>query len=203
MKHLKHHNRAFTLIEVIAGLAVTVVVIGGIFGVAGAALDLASSSNRLRLDEMRHDQLCRFLRSSLLQLPPESKVALNNGVTLTVLDAGGIFQWPGSASQGGRTDLSFENGAFEMGNYLGDAEISSLRMMEDLTYLVFEVYDPTSRQWLGDVPAHAPIRPALVKMRYMCVTDSMERVEVFWVPRFAKVNFTPQETSQNNEPPVE
>lgn len=203
MKHYPRYNRAFTLIEVIAGLAVTVLVIGGIFGVAGAALDLASCSNRLRLDEMRHDQLCRFLRSSLGQLPSGAKVALNNGVTLTVLDAGGTFQWPGSVSHGGRTDLRFENGAFEMGNFLGDAEISSLRMMENLSYLAFEVYDPISRQWMGDVPTHAPIRPALVKIRYMCVTDSMERVEVFWIPRFAKVNFTPQETGQNNAPPVE
>jgi prepilin-type N-terminal cleavage/methylation domain-containing protein len=194
-------NRAFTLIEVIVGLAVTVIILAGIFGIAGAAMDLATMSNRLRLEEMRHNQLSCFFRTSLLQLPAQSKVTLSNGETLTVFDAGGTFQWPGSISQGTRTDFRFTNHTLEIVNFLGDTEISSLALMEKVTSLAFEIHDPTSRLWTGNVPTSAPIRPSLLKIHYQLESDSLERVEVFWIPRFAQVNFTPQETSQNDEPP--
>jgi prepilin-type N-terminal cleavage/methylation domain-containing protein len=195
------HTRAFTLIEVIVALAVTVIVLGGIFGVAGATMDLATMSNRLRIDEMRHDQLSRFLRTSLLQLPPRSEVTLKNGEELTILDAGGTFQWPGSISQGARTDFRFANHTFEIVHFLGDAEISTLALIENVTFLAIEIHDPNTRLWTRNVPANAPVRPSLVKIRYQLERDMRERIEVFRIPRFAQVNFTPQRISQNDEPP--
>jgi prepilin-type N-terminal cleavage/methylation domain-containing protein len=186
--------RAFTLIEVIIALAITVIMLGGIFGIAGAAMDLAAISNRLRMCEMKHNQLCRFLRTGLLQLPPDCTCALQGGSKLSMFNAGDVFQWPGvEPSRGSRSEFRYDKEALHLANFSGDAEISSLPLMGNLTFLAFELYDPASGQWVENIPDGAPIRPSLIKIRYKLADDSIERIEVFWVPRYARVNFTLQE----------
>ncbi|PAW64994.1 MAG: hypothetical protein B9S36_01185 [Verrucomicrobiia bacterium Tous-C2TDCM] len=195
-------DRAFTLVEVIVALAISAIVIGGVFGLAGSALDLASESNRSRLEAMRIHQLSRFLRGSFAELPPKCRVALNDGRVLTFLDAKTSFQWPGGGPTSNRTDLRFANEALEIAHYLGEEELSSLVLLEDLTSCQIEIQDATTRLWTSSVPSGAPVRPSLVKIRYQTAMDPMERVEVFRVHRFAQVNFTNQQNSQQDEPPA-
>lgn len=191
MSPTSNESKAFTLIEVICGLAVTVLVVGGIFGVAGSALDLATTSNRQRTEEMRHHHLDHFLRGCLLRLPPKARVAMSSAESLTWLDSKGTFQWPGSGSQGDRVDLRHTDQAIELVQFLGDTEIASLILIEKVSAASFEVYDSTRRTWTDRIPFHSPIRPKLLKMRYRMEGDLGDRVEVFWIPKFFPADFTP------------
>ena len=196
------HHRAFTLIEVIVALAISAIVIGGVFGLAGSALDLASESSKARLDEMRHHQLSRFLRVSLAELPPKCQVTMGSGEILTFLDAKTSFQWPGGTPQATRTDLRFVDKTLQIAHHRGDEELSSLVLLDDLISCSLEIQNAETRLWTNSVPTNAPIRPSLVKIRYQSAKDTKERVEVFRVHRFAQVNFNSPQNPQENEPPA-
>lgn len=203
MTRLHSHTRAFTLIEVVVSLAVTAIILAGVFGVAGAAIDFSTASNQLRVEEMRYNQLSRLVRTSLLQMSPRARVALESGQSLTFLDAGSLFQWPGSVSNGARTVLRGRDRSLEIVQYLGDAETSSLALLTNLDRIAIEVYDFRSRQWTSSVPESAPIRPTMVRMRYQLDSDSAEREEVFRIPRYSQVNFNNRQPPESNEEPAQ
>ncbi|MEO0416006.1 MAG: prepilin-type N-terminal cleavage/methylation domain-containing protein, partial [Verrucomicrobiota bacterium] len=93
---LYNHTRGFTLLEVILGLGIASLVIGGIFAIAGGALDLSARTQRLRLEETRHTKLDQLFRQTFANLKPESQLVVSGGQHLIISKPGAGLTWPGS-----------------------------------------------------------------------------------------------------------
>ncbi|MDB6072895.1 MAG: Prepilin-type N-terminal cleavage/methylation protein [Verrucomicrobiaceae bacterium] len=69
-------ERGFTLIEIIVGMALLVIVIGGVYGVANGALAVGKAMTDRRLFETRIMNFVSAWREYLETLPPETRITV-------------------------------------------------------------------------------------------------------------------------------
>jgi prepilin-type N-terminal cleavage/methylation domain-containing protein len=73
-------SSGFTLLEVIAALALISLIIGGVYGVADGALRLSTSMNKARMAEMRVTNFVNQWRDYLENVPPT--IQLSSGLEI-------------------------------------------------------------------------------------------------------------------------
>ena len=69
-------NVGFTLIEIIAAMAILMTVIGGVYGVAHGALSLGKAMSETRLHETRLMNFVSTWREYLETLPPNTRITV-------------------------------------------------------------------------------------------------------------------------------
>lgn len=131
----------FTLIEVISGLAILVLIIGGVFSIATGSMDLSTRSNLTRMEEIRLTQFREVLKTTFNQLPPLRKIEVQPDASLIIKGTQSSFRWPGVPASADTVVILLRDDNIEVVHLLGDAEVASLALMEGVSDMMWELHD--------------------------------------------------------------
>lgn len=197
-------RRGFTLLEVIAALALITLIIGGVYGLADGALKLGASMSRARLMEQRVDAFVSQWRDWLEAAPPEFRLdaglaKVRRGAAGALLVEGGMmpFIW--------RRDLRLAE-AVEFVTVRGEPkgsltlQVNHLKRLEKPTAMdefetlaelplltglkTFETqyYDAQQKRWYSSWDSRKRESvPLFMRLKFSFLSDPREHEVTFWV----------------------
>lgn len=202
-------ERGFTLLEVILGLGLISMLIGGIYSIATASLQLSNSVLENQADDMHMHAFVNLLRRNIQSLPGNGKISMEEpGTTggiyesaMVFDDAPLAFSWGAVAAGSKKVILTTEKDArgglqfrvrylneeetesYESGN-LGKNDGISLILIDGLRGVRWDFYNQQTDEWLPEwiEPNQRPTMIAL-SMDFYAVTEPMRTV--FWLPTVA------------------
>ncbi|TDU64064.1 prepilin-type N-terminal cleavage/methylation domain-containing protein [Prosthecobacter fusiformis] len=194
----------FTLLEVIAALALISLVIGGVYGVADGAMKLSASMNRARTGELRVSNFIHQWRDWLEAVPPT--VSLNAGLERVKRGAAGNllveggpppFAWCPAVRRADAVEFALVRGKepkaltlmvrhlkrLEKPTALDEFEdLAELPLLTGLREFKTQFYDPAEKRWYGSWDAKKRARPPLfMRVQFSFLTDPREHEATFWV----------------------
>ncbi|NNE92283.1 MAG: prepilin-type N-terminal cleavage/methylation domain-containing protein [Verrucomicrobiales bacterium] len=164
----------FTLLEVVAGLAIVGLLLGGVYGVANGALQLGKQSGDSRKQEVRATNFSKFLRSGFSRLGPEAGIELTaEGLVIS----GGPVPFPVGphTATADSAALVFADETVFLAHFNNRIQISEIRLLETVEDLSWECQDPETGTWVSKFQG----RPELIRL-----TINREGAEHFWIPPY-------------------
>jgi prepilin-type N-terminal cleavage/methylation domain-containing protein len=203
--------RAFTLIEVLLGLALFGILVGGIFSVQRGAMEVSKEVTVRQGKTMRMHSFCELLRRNFESLPGNARVFLlpNGGASSGLSDVAFTnfplaFTWPGVPA--GSTSVIFRTARSETGvglaasllyldeeqsadfeaNKLDERKVlAKLNLMEGIMTLDWRFFNDATQQWEVEWLRTQTARPSFVEMTLTYI-DGQDPVRlVFWIPQMA------------------
>jgi prepilin-type N-terminal cleavage/methylation domain-containing protein len=193
----------FTLLEVLAAMALIMLVIGGVYGISGAAVELGRSMSEARIVETRVTNFVAVWRDYFENLPPDIRFSagvekVDRGGSGAILIEGGPmpFAWHPTLRQAEAVEFRVEHDAKRKlalvvrhlqrperptrpGAYEVVAEMPLLEGVEEMKWQFFE---PVDDQWFSNWdPKNRPEPPLFLRMRFRLTEDSRTHEHVFWV----------------------
>ena len=194
----------FTLIEVVLGLALMALLIGGVFAVARGSLQVASEVTENQQYSMKIYSFLELLRRSCEDMPG------NGQVLLRPKDAAGIesdiafveyplaFSWAGIPAGSHAVVLRttrtpngwLESRVFYLTEEMADEYLEgdrldetapNLRLMDQMKLLQWRVYDQAREEWVTEWEQTSK-RPSLVELNVQFLDGSNPSAVVFWIP---------------------
>ena len=207
LRHLSH-PRGFTLLEVIAAMALIVFLIGGVYAVGSGSVALGASMNRARVFETRITSFASVWREYLETLPPsigfsakDKKLLIENGTV--------PFAWTRAVRRADAVQFTLNHTPGEEGSTLmvrhlkrpkkakapGEYDLmAELPLLENVRALDWTFYEPQSKKWLGQWdPKKFPQPPLFMRLHFAFVGDPRDFEYTFWV---ANDFITPQNPGQ-------
>ncbi len=202
---------AFSLIEVLLGLALFGILVGGIFSVQRGAMEVSQEVTQRQGKTMRMHSFCELLRRNFEALPGNAKVVLlpsggsGSGLSdVAFTDFPLAFTWPGvpagSHSVIFRTDradsgvglqasllyLDEEQTTDYEANKLDERKVlARLNLMEGIMTLDWRFFNDTTQQWEVEWLRTQTARPSFVEMK-LTYLDGQDPVWLyFWIPQMA------------------
>ncbi|MEM7014571.1 MAG: type II secretion system protein [Verrucomicrobiota bacterium] len=179
---------AFTLLEVLAGVAIVSLLIGGLFAVANGALDLSVHVSKERKHEARIMNLRNTLRAEFASLPASAKVEIS-GSELAISDAPGFLTWGtlGRFAETVRLGLLGQNLVI---HHEGNQQLlASLDLIRDVDSLNWEALDSESGIWVGVWQnSEGSQNPKLIRLHYQLAHDGVARTETFRIPKYISLD---------------
>jgi prepilin-type N-terminal cleavage/methylation domain-containing protein len=197
-------RRGFTLLEVIAALALISLIIGGVYGVADGALKLSASMSRARTAELRVSNFVHQWRDWLESVPPNIRLSsglekVKRGAAGTLLVEGGPspFAWTPAVQRADAVEFATVKGdrpksltllvrhlkKLEKPTALDDyEEIAVLPLLTGLKEFRTSFYDPVEKRWYTSWDARKREKPPLfMKLEFSFLDDPREHEATFWV----------------------
>ena len=202
-------ERGFTLLEVILGLGLITMLIGGIYSIATASLQLSNSVLETQADDMHMHAFINLLRRNIQGLPGNAQITMEEPNTtgsvyqseLVLDDYPLAFSWGAVAAgskkvilateKDSRGGLQFrvrylneeETESYEGGN-LGLNDGISLILIDGLRGVLWEFYNQQTDEWLQEwiQPNQRPTMISL-SMEFYAVADPIRTI--FWIPTVA------------------
>lgn len=194
----------FTLLEVIAALALISLIIGGVYGVADGALRLSTSMNKARMAEMRVTNFVNQWRDYLENVPPTIQLSsglekVSRGAAGTLLIEGGQvpFAWTSSVRLADAVEfatvkaedrkslmlvvrhLKLLEKPTALDNYETLAELPLLRGLKEFKT---QFYDPIEKRWYSSWnPKKQPKPPLFMRLHFAFKDDPREHEFTFWI----------------------
>ncbi len=199
-------SRGFTLLEVILGLALIVLLIGGIYSIAAASLQMSNSVVENQANEMHLHSFVNLLRRNIEGLPGNARLRMEAPDT-----AGGIyhselvleeyplaFSWSNVAAgsrivilatekdppKGIRFRVRYLNEedaeAYESGS-LGADDGIGLELLDGVRAVLWRFYDTQTEEWVKEWP-NANQRPSMIELNFEFFDNSEPTRAVFWIP---------------------
>ena len=208
---LLNGRKAFTLIEVLLGLALFGILVGGIFSVQRGAMEVSKEVTERQGKTMRMHSFCELLRRNFESLPGNAKVFLlpTGGAQSGLSDVAFTnfplaFTWPGVPAgsnsvifRTARSDsgvgltasllyLDEEQTADYEANKLDERKVlAKLNLMEGIMTLEWKFFNDTTQVWETEWPRTQATRPGLVEM-ILTYLDGQDPVRlIFWIPQMA------------------
>lgn len=194
----------FTLLEVIAALALIMLVIGGVYGVADGALKLGVSMNKARIGEMRVSNFVNQWRDYLENLPPG--IQLSSGLEKARRGAAGNlliengqvpFVWTQAVRLADAVEFATVKGSdpksltlvvrhlkrLEKPTALDDYElIAELPLLTGLKEFKTQFYEPVEKRWFSSWDPKKRARlPLFMRLEFSFLTDPREHEFTFWI----------------------
>ena len=184
------HHAGFTLIEVMAGMALIVMLIGSVYGVADGTLRLSTSLSNARTAEARVNHFTTVWRSSLENLGPTAKIFAStnsDGRELSIEGARGIFAWSRVVRTAAAVRLVFalsdhclvvkhlkssSNGELQT--------IGELTLLDGVRELSWQFYDAQSKAWSDDWTSTERL-PTLMRLRCVLTDQPFPLEGTFWI----------------------
>ena len=206
----------FTLLEVIAAMALIVFLIGGVYSVGSGSVALGASMNRARIFETRVSSFTSVWREYLETLPPgirfsakDKKLLIENGTV--------PFAWTRAVRRADAVQFSLEHTPGEEGSSLmvrhlkrplkqkGPDEydlVAQLPLLENMRALDWTFYEPTDKKWLAqwDPKKHAQ-PPLFMRLHFAFVGDPREFEYTFWVANDFITPQNPATVQPQTQPP--
>ena len=184
----------FTLLEVIAALALIVFLIGGVYAVGGGAVTLGSSINRSRVFETRINSFVSIWREYLESLPSGIRFSAKDKKLL--IENGPVpFAWTGAVRRADAVSFSFERReegkSFVVRHLKRPLKptqpdeyklISELPILEGLSSCDWEFYEPIKKEWSSTWDAKKrPQPPLFMRLNFAFEGDPRRFGFTFWV----------------------
>lgn len=193
----------FTLLEVLAAMALIMLVIGGVYGISGAAVELGRSMSEARIVETRVTNFVAVWRDYFENLPPDIRFSagiekVDRGGSGALMIEGGPmpFAWHPQLRQADAVEFRVEYdanrklvlmvrhlqrperptrpGAYEM--------IAEMVLLEGVEEMKWQFFEPVDDQWFSNWdPKKRPEPPLFMRMRFRLSEDSRAHEHVFWV----------------------
>lgn len=202
--------RAFTIIEVVVGLALMAMLIGGIFSVQRGAMTVSREVVERETQTLKVHSFCELLRRNFEQVPGNAKVNLQfwggAGSDLTEVaftDYPLAFSWPGVKAGAKtvlfRTERSVGLGlqaailyldeeqaaAWTKGQFDENKILGRLTIMDGIAALGWRFFNETTQEWDIEWPTTNTRRPSFVEMTLRFMDGDDPVVLVFWIPTMA------------------
>jgi len=201
--------RAFTLIEVLLGLALFGILTAGIFSVQRGAMEVSTEVTMRQGKTMRMHSFCELLRRNFEALPGNARVVLlpvgggqsgYSDVAFTNFPL--AFTWPGitagshsvifrtsraDAGIGIKASLLYldeeQNADYEADKLDERKVLGKLNLMEGIMTLNWRFFNDATQQWETEWLRTQTARPSFVEMT-LTYLDGMDPVRlVFWIPQ--------------------
>lgn len=192
----------FTLLEVLVAMALITFVIGGVYGISGAAVELGRSMSEARVVETRVTNFVSVWRDYFENLPPDIRFSAgvektSHGGSGALLIEGGPmpFAWHPTLRQAEAVEFRVERG--EVGYSLvvrhlqkperavkpGDYEvIAEMPLLEGLESMTWQFYEPVDDEWYANWdPKKRPEAPLFLRLQFQLGEDPRRHEQVFWV----------------------
>lgn len=222
--------RGFTLIEIMLGLALMGILVGGIFAVQRGAFTVSTSIVERETQTLKVHSFCELLRRNFEQMPGNARVNLQyyggSGSDLTEVaftDYPLAFTWPG-VTAGAKTVIfrtersvglglqaailyldeeqaeEWQKGQFDESKILG-----RITIMDGISFLGWRFFNESTQEWETEWPLTNTRRPSFVEMTLQFMDGEDPVRLVFWIPTMANPQqFTGGfggQTGQNPQPP--
>ncbi len=195
--------RGFTLLEVLAAMALITFVIGGVYGISGTAVELGRSMGEARVVETRVTNFVSVWRDYFENLTPD--ILFSAGVEKTAHGGAGAllieggpmpFAWHPLLRQAEAVEFRVERGGDgklalvvrhlqkpERPTKPGDYEvIAAMPLLEGLEKMTWQFYEPEDEQWFSNWdPKSRPMPPLFMRMQFQLGEDPRRHEHVFWV----------------------
>jgi prepilin-type N-terminal cleavage/methylation domain-containing protein len=204
-------RKAFSLIEVLLGLALFGILVGGIFSVQRGAMEVSQEVTQRQGKTMRMHSFCELLRRNFEALPGNAKVVLlpsggsGSGLSdVAFTDFPLAFTWPGVPA--GSHSVIFRTARADSGVglqasllYLDEEQtmdyeadklderkvLARLNLMEGIMTLDWRFFNDTTQQWEVEWLRTQTARPSFVEMK-LTYLDGQDPVWLyFWIPQMA------------------
>jgi len=211
-------RRAFTLIEILIGLALLGMLAGGIFAVQRGALEVSRSVVESETKTLQVHAFCELLRRNFEQMPGNARVNLQYyggaGSDLSEVaftDYPLAFTWPGVTAGAKtvifRTERSVGIGlqaailyldeeqadAWSKGSFDETKILGRITIMDGIANLRWRFLNETTQEYEEEWPLTNTRRPTTVEMtlQFMDGTDPVQLI--FWIPTM----MNPQQFTSN------
>lgn len=192
----------FTLLEVLAAMALITFVIGGVYGISGSAVELGRSMSEARIVDTRVTNFVAVWRDYFENLPPDIRFSaglekVTRGGSGALLIEGGPmpFAWHAQLRQAEAVEFRVEPGESGLSlvvRHLQKPErpvrpedyevIAELPLLEGLKSMTWQFYEATDDQWFANWdPKKRPEPPLFVRVRFQLGEDPRRHEHVFWV----------------------
>lgn len=210
MPSLSRSRRGFTLIEIMLGLALLSILVGGIFAVQRGAITVSSSVVERETQTLKVHAFCELLRRNFEQMPGNAKVNLQffggTGSDLTEVaftDFPLAFTWPGVTAGAKtvifRTERSVGLGlqaailyldqeqaaAWQKGQFDESKILGRITVMDGISFLGWRFFNETTQEWETEWPLTNTRRPTFVEMTLQFMDGEDPVRLVFWIPTMA------------------
>lgn len=197
-------RHGFTLLEVILAMALVGLLLGGVYGVANATLQLGKSMSDSRVAETRITNFLNQWRDYLETMPPGiqltagvEKVARGASGNLFILGGHMPFTWDrrlkladavefGLVRSKGAKDLSLVVRHLKRPAKARTPDefetIAELSILEGLRQMQWQFYEPEEKRWYTSWdPKKRPQPPLFMKLRFAFSADPREHEYTFWI----------------------
>ena len=196
----------FTLLEVIVGMALITLVIGGVYGIANGALQLGTTMREARIKENRITRFTAQWRDYLETLPPGTvwtapPGSAGSGSSGKLLIEGGSapFAWQKAVRLADavefRVDRSERSNDLalyirhlkrpERANSVSDYEtMAEIALLENVEQLQWQFFDPSedNEGWFSTWdPEKRPLPPLFMRLKLQFTDDPSSHDFTFWV----------------------
>ena len=196
-------QHGFTLIEVIAAMALITFVIGGVYGIANGAMELGKSMSDSRIHETRVTNFVTAWREYLETLPPETRITVGEkpsrkfGRGSLLIENGTVpFAWTPVVrlspavefkvvrSETDRNALDLHVVHLYRNERPKSADdykvIADLPLLEGLSSFTWEFFDAKEEEWVT-LWEDKPAPPLFLKLKFGFVREPREYEYVFWI----------------------
>ena len=174
----------FTLIEVIAALALVMLLVGGIYSIAGGALELSRASGEARLADLRVTNLVELWRRQFENLPAQAQLRVepgDDGPWLGIENSAGLLAWNSALADADTTAFGFEEGELILEQWSGSERLAAVTLIDDVTSCDWQFYDPGEERWIDNQWPHQNRRPQLAAVTFQLGRDPGPQRHVFRV----------------------
>lgn len=192
----------FTLLEVLAAMALMTFVIGGVYGISGSAVELGRSMSEARVIETRVTNFVSVWRDYFESLPPEIRFSAGvektgrGGSGALMVEGGPMpFAWHPLLRQAEAVEFRVERGEGGLAlvvRHLRKPErpmrpedyevVAELPLLEGLKEMTWQFYEPVDGEWFANWdPKKRPEAPLFVRVRFQLGEDPRRHEQVFWV----------------------
>jgi prepilin-type N-terminal cleavage/methylation domain-containing protein len=215
-------RRGFTLIEVIAAMALMTFVIGGVYGIANGAMELGKSMSDNRVHETRITNFVTAWRDYLENLPPETRITVGEkpsrkfGRGSLLIENGTVpFAWTPMVRLAPAVEFKLERSATNRNAMnlhvlhletkeratAGDEYevLADLPLLENLRRFEWEFYDVEEDDWVT-LWEDRPTPPLYLRLKFGFITEARDYSYVFWISGGNRVNETPSGTAPPTPP---
>lgn len=200
----------FTLLEVIIGMALLCVIIGGVYGVANGALSVGKAMTDRRLHETRIMNFVTSWREYLETLPPETRITVGEkpsrkfGKGSLLFENGSVpFAWTRAVKLCPAVEFKMVRSLTVLRSsdltviHLAKPErvtspddyepIAKLSLLEGLSEFSWQFYDTEKKKWvvLWEDKPHPPL---FMRLRFGFVGDPRTYEYTFWISGGNQVN---------------
>ena len=202
-------RRGFTIIEVVLGLALLSILIGGVFSVLRGTMTGSADLVTGRTQKLRVHSFCELLRRNFEQMPGNARVNLQNYtggsdmLEVAFTDYPLAFTWPG-VQAGAKTVLfrtersvglglqaviiyldeeqsqEWQKGSFDESKGLG-----RITIMGGIAKLHWRFFNDQTQEYEDEWPLTKTQRPTFVEMSLGFMDNSDPITLVFWIPTMA------------------
>jgi hypothetical protein len=221
----------FTLIEVIAAMALMMFVVGGVYGIANGAMELGKSMSDNRIHETRITNFVSSWRDYLENLPPGAKLTVGEkpsrkfGRGSLLIENGTVpYAWNPAVRLSPAVEFKLERSenvrnALDLHvvhlhrNERPTANddykvVADLPLLEGLREFKWEFYDAQEEKWVT-LWEDQPTPPLFLRLKFGFITESRSYEYTFWISGGNHINETPggapppQGSFPNGPPPAQ